>query len=78
MNFKLENIVLIIATLTSFFTVFLSSAVMVAVPSIASEFSMSNIVQNWVTMLLFLVVAIFTIPAGQLSAKFGLKKSMIN
>jgi len=77
MNFKLENIVLIIATLTSFFTVFLSSAVMVAVPSIASEFSMSNIVQNWVTMLLFLVVAIFTIPAGQLSAKFGLKKSMI-
>ena len=77
MNFKLENIVLIVATLTSFFTVFLSSAVMVAVPSIALEFGMSNIVQNWVTMLLFLVVAIFTIPAGQLSGKFGLKKSMV-
>ena len=77
MNLKLENIVLIVATLTSFFTVFLSSALMVAVPSIAQEFSMSNIVQNWVTMLLFLVVAIFTIPAGQLSGKFGLKKSMV-
>ncbi|MBQ9026156.1 MAG: MFS transporter [Methanobrevibacter sp.] len=77
MNFKLENIVLIVATLTSFFTVFLSSAVMVAVPSLAQEFSMSNIVQNWVTMLFFLAVAIFTIPAGQLSAKYGLKKSMV-
>ena len=74
---KLKNIVLIVATLTSFFAVFLSSAVMVAVPSLASEFGMSNIVQNWVTMLFFLAVAIFTIPAGQLSAKFGLKKSMV-
>ncbi|SEK78890.1 drug resistance transporter, EmrB/QacA subfamily [Methanobrevibacter gottschalkii] len=74
---KLEKIVLIVATLTSFFTVFLSSAVMVAVPTLASEFGMSNIVQNWVTMLFFLAVAIFTIPSGQLSGKFGLKKSMI-
>lgn len=74
---KLENIVLLIATLTSFFTVFLSAAVMVAVPTIAQEFGMSNIIQNWVTMLLFLIVAVFTIPAGQLSTKFGLKKSMV-
>ncbi|MCQ2971080.1 MAG: MFS transporter [archaeon] len=74
---KLEKIVLIVATLTSFFTVFLSSAVMVAVPTLASEFGMSNIIQNWVTMLFFLAVAIFTIPSGQLSGKFGLKKSMI-
>ena len=74
---KLEKIVLIVATLTSFFTVFLSSAVKVAVPSLASEFGMSNIIQNWVTMLFFLAVAIFTIPAGQLSGKFGLKKSMV-
>ena len=74
---KLEKIVLIVATLTSFFTVFLSSAVMVAVTSLASEFGMSNIIQNWVTMLFFLAVAIFTIPAGQLSGKFGLKKSMV-
>ena len=74
---KLEKIVLIVATLTSFFAVFLSSAVMVAVPSLASEFGMSNIIQNWVTMLFFLAVAIFTIPAGQLSGKFGLKKSMV-
>ena len=74
---KLENIVLVIATITSFFTVFLSSALMVAVPSLAVEFQMNNIIQNWVTMLFFLTVAVFTIPAGQISAKIGLKKIMI-
>ena len=56
MNLKLENVVLIIATLSSFFTVFLSSALTIAVPSIASEFSMNNILQNWVTMVFFLLL----------------------
>lgn len=77
MALKLENIVLIISTVASFFTVFLSSAVMIAVPSLASEFAMNNIIQNWVTMIFFFVVAIFTIPVGQVSGKFGLKKSMV-
>lgn len=77
MNNQLEKYVLIIATITSFFTVFLSSAVMIAVPTIANEFQMSNIVQNWVTMLFYLSVAVVTIPAGQLSGKYGLKKTMI-
>lgn len=77
MNFKLESIVLFVATLTSFFTVFSSAAVMIAVPSLATEFGMNNIIQNWVTMIFFLVVAVFTVPAGQISGKFGLKKSMV-
>ena len=77
MNLKLENTVLIIATISSFFTVFLSSALTIAVPSIASEFSMNNILQNWVTMVFFFVIAIFTVPVGQISGKYGLKKSMV-
>lgn len=77
MNLKLKNAVLIIAVISSFFTVFLSSALTIAVPSIASEFSMDNILQNWVTMVFFFVVAIFTVPVGQISGKYGLKKSMI-
>lgn len=77
MSSTLERYVLIVATLTSFFTVFLSSAVMIAIPSIAGEFQMSNIVQNWVTMLFFLSVAVVTIPAGQLSGKYGLKRTMV-
>lgn len=74
---KLEKYVLLIAAVTSFFTVFLSSAVMISVPSLALEFGMNNIVQNWVTMLFFLSVAAITVPAGQISGKFGLKKTMV-
>ena len=74
---KSKNIVLIICTILSFFTVFAFNAVMIAVPSIAAEFGMNNIVQNWVTMIFLLIVAAFSIPAGQISGKYGLKKVTI-
>lgn len=77
MNSRLENYVLFVATLTGFFTVFLSSAVMIAIPTLASEFEMSNIVQNWVTTIYLLALAIVTVPAGQISGKYGLKKTMV-
>ena len=69
-----KNIVLIICTILSFFTVFAFNAVMIAVPSIASEFGMNNIVQNWVTIIFLLIVAAISVPAGQISGKYGLKK----
>lgn len=74
---RIEKYVLIVVILIMFFTVFLSSAVLIALPSIASEFHMSNILQNWVTLLYFLAVAVVTIPSGQISGKFGLKKTMV-
>lgn len=77
MDNKLEKYVLVVATLTMFFTIFLSSAVLMAIPSIANEFHMTNIIQNWATTLYFLAIAVVTIPAGQLSGKYGLKKTMI-
>ena len=46
----------------------------IVIPSIASEYGMSNIIQNWVTIIFLLVVAVLSVPAGQISAKFGLKK----
>jgi len=58
----------------SFFTVFAVNAVTIVIPSIASEYGMSNIIQNWVTIIFLLVVAVLSVPAGQISAKFGLKK----
>ena len=72
-----KNIVLIICTILSFFTVFAFNAVMIAVPSIAAEFGMNNIVQNWVTIIFLLVVAAISVPAGQISGKYGLKKVSI-
>ncbi len=72
-----KNLILLICTILSFFTVFAVNAVMVVIPSIASEFHMSNIVQNWITIIFLLVVAVMSVPAGQISGKYGLKKITI-
>ena len=69
-----KNLLLLICTILSFFTVFAVNAVTIVIPSIATEYGMSNIIQNWVTIIFLLVVAVLSVPAGQISAKFGLKK----
>ena len=77
MKFDLETYVVFVSFITSFFAVFLSAGIVLGVPSIASEFGMNNIVQNWIITIALLVVAVFTLPAGQISGKFGVKKSLI-
>lgn len=77
MKFDSETIVVFVAFITSFFAVFLSVGVVLGIPAIASEFGMNNVVQNWIPTITSLVVAIFTLPAGQLSGKYGVKKSLI-
>ena len=69
-----KNLLLLICTVLSFFTVFAVNAVTIVIPSIAAEYGMSNIMQNWVTIIFLLVVAVLSVPAGQISAKYGLKK----
>jgi len=69
-----KNLLLLICTVLSFFTVFAVNAVNIVIPSIAAEFGMSNIIQNWVTIIFLLVVAVLSVPAGQISGKYGLKK----
>lgn len=69
-----KNLLLLVCTVLSFFTVFAVNAVNIVIPSIAAEFHMSNIVQNWVTIIFLLVVAVLSVPAGQISGKFGLKR----
>ena len=76
-KFKTSDYVLFIAVLSSFLVAFLSSAVTILLPALAEEFSMNNIVQNWVATIFFLSVAIFSVPFGKLAGKFGLKKSLI-
>ena len=77
MKFDSESSVVIVSFLTSFFAVFLAAGIVIGVPSIASEFGMNNVVQNWIITIALLVVAVFTLPAGQISGKFGVKKSLI-
>ena len=77
MKFDLETIVIAVSFITSFFAVFLSNGIIIGVPAIAQEFAMNNVIQNWVPTIFFLVVAVFTVPAGQISGKFGVKKSLL-
>ncbi|MBQ2831550.1 MFS transporter [Methanobrevibacter sp.] len=77
MKFESETYVVFVAFITSFFAVFLSVGIVLGVPAIASEFGMNNVFQNWITTLTALVIAVFTLPAGQISGKYGVKKSLI-
>ncbi len=72
-----KNLILLICAILSFFAVFAVNSVMVVIPSIAAEFHMSNIVQNWAVIIFLLVVAVLSVPAGQISGKYGLKKVTI-
>ena len=72
-----KNIILLICSILNFFAVFAVNAVIVIVPDVASEFHMSNITQNWISIIFFLVVAVLSVPAGQISGKYGLKKVTI-
>ena len=77
MKLELETYVVIVSFITSFFAVFLSNGIIIGVPAIAQDFAMNNVIQNWVPTILFLTVAVCTVPAGQISGKFGVKKSLL-
>ena len=77
MKLNLETTVVFVSFITSFFAVFLSNGIIIGVPAIAQDFAMNNVIQNWVTTIFFLVVSVFTVPAGQISGKFGVKKSLL-
>ncbi|MDR1721560.1 MAG: MFS transporter [Methanobrevibacter sp.] len=66
--------VIILAGLATFLSAIATTAVTVAVPTIALEFHMSGIMQNWIATIFLLSVAIFSVPVGKLSGKVGLKK----
>ena len=67
MKIDFETIVIFVSFITSFFAVFLSNGIIIGVPAIAQEFVMNNVIQNWIPTIFFLVVAVFTVPAGQIS-----------
>ena len=72
-----EKYVVFISFITSFFVVFVSNGITIALPSIANEFGMNNFVQNWIPTLLVFTITICTLPFGHISGKVGAKKSLI-
>ena len=71
----LEKSVILLAAVVSFVTAFLAN-ISVALPLIARELSMSNIVQNWVATIFLLAIAALSIPLGKYTSKYGLNRSL--
>lgn len=69
-----KNSALFIATLASFLTPFMTSAVNIALPSIGKEFSLNAILLSWVPTSYILAAAIFLVPFGRLADIYGRKR----
>jgi EmrB/QacA subfamily drug resistance transporter len=69
-----KNLILVIATASSFILPFLVSSVTVALPTIGRHFNMPAVTMSWVSTAYFLAIAILQVPLGRLSDIFGRKK----
>jgi len=67
-------IALIVATLASFFTPFMASAINIAIPSIGSEFAADVILLSWIPTVYLLAAAVFAVPFGRIADIYGMKK----
>ena len=74
-NLSKNKYVVIITALSYFLCGFSVSVISVALPTMARDFAVSAVAQNWIAMVFFLSIAIFSLPFGKISAKFGLKKT---
>ena len=54
---------LLVATLASFLTPFMSSSVNIALPTIGNEFSMDAVLLNWIATSYLLAAAMFLVPS---------------
>ncbi len=66
--------VLLVATLASFLTPFMGSAVNIALPSIGRHFGMDAVSLSWVATAYLLAAAVFLVPFGKLGDIYGRKR----
>lgn len=76
MKLKKSDYVIIISFIASFIAAFISAAPAVALPQLANEFNLNNIMQNWVINIFLFTVAITAVPLGKFSGKNGIKKTL--
>lgn len=69
-----SNVVLVIATLSSFSTPFMFSGMNVALPTLAEEFKLDAITLSWIVTAYAISAAIFLIPFGRLGDILGRRK----
>ena len=66
--------ILMISACGSFLAPFMVSALIVAIPAIGIEFSMSAVEMSWLATVFFMAASMFLIPFGRLADIFGVKK----
>ncbi|UCC92739.1 MAG: MFS transporter [Thermoplasmata archaeon] len=66
--------ILLVATVASFLTPFMGSAVNIALPSMGEELEMDAVLLTWVATAYLLAAAIFLVPFGRLSDLIGRKR----
>ncbi|MDX9694709.1 MAG: MFS transporter [Bacteroidales bacterium] len=69
-----QSVTLIIASLASFITPFISSAINVALPTIGNEFNANALTLSWVATSFLLSSAIFLVPFGRIADIYGRKR----
>lgn len=73
-----RNTALFIAILAGFVTPFDLSAVNIALPTLAEEFSMDAIQMGWVSTAYLLASAVFLVPFGRIADIYGRKKVFVS
>lgn len=69
-----KKIALLLAVLTGFLTPFDLSAINIALPTIASEFSIDAVTIGWISSAYLLASAVFLVPFGRIADIYGRKK----
>lgn len=69
----INKYIIIVSIISSFAVAFTSNAVSVALPVIAHDLSISNIMQNWIVSIYLLIIAAASVPFGKICVKYGLK-----
>ena len=69
--------ILLVATVGSFITPFMGSAVNVALPAIAETFSLDAVLLSWISTAYLLSAAVFLVPFGKLADIHGRKRVLL-
>lgn len=79
MNIQLntKHYLIFVAAFSAFLTAFLSNATSIIIPYIAKDLAMNNVLQNWIATIFLLTIAVLSLPIGNLSTHFGLKKFFV-
>jgi EmrB/QacA subfamily drug resistance transporter len=73
-----KNVILAVATMTSFLTPFMGSSINIALPAIGEEFSMDAVSMSWVVSAYLLASAVFLLPIGRIADIYGRKKILLS